>query len=124
MDPTKVASVTDWPTPTLIKEHPDLSEPFIVEVDASESGIEAVLSQWFGDKAKLHPVAYSKKLSPVWPWKSEIIGCETWIREVVSLFGSSQSIHDLHIPQKSWIPENCQMPGLIPSLVGSVICPT
>jgi hypothetical protein len=36
---------------------PDASKPFVVSTDASNSGIAAVLSQYYGDKA--HPVAYA-----------------------------------------------------------------
>uniref|UniRef100_A0A3B1IMZ3 Gypsy retrotransposon integrase-like protein 1 n=1 Tax=Astyanax mexicanus TaxID=7994 RepID=A0A3B1IMZ3_ASTMX len=44
--------------------HPDPESPFTVEVDASETGVGAVLSQRRGDPAKLHPIAfYSHKLS-------------------------------------------------------------
>ncbi|XP_060756607.1 uncharacterized protein LOC132867653 [Neoarius graeffei] len=42
---------------------PDTSQPFIVEVDASDSGVGAVLSQ--RSEGKLHPCAYfSHRLSP------------------------------------------------------------
>lgn len=48
-----------------IIKHSDPSKPFVVEVDASEAGVGAILSQWFGDKPKRHPVAFfSWKLSP------------------------------------------------------------
>lgn len=40
-----------------ILKHPDPSKPFIVEVDTSETGIGAVLSNWFVKKPKLHQVA-------------------------------------------------------------------
>ncbi len=49
----------------LILVHPNPDLPFIVEVDASSTGVGAVLSQWQGDPTRLHPCAfYSKKLSP------------------------------------------------------------
>lgn len=48
-----------------ILKHPDPSKVFIVEVDASEMAVRAILSQSFGDKPKLQPVAFVlKKLSP------------------------------------------------------------
>lgn len=40
--------------PTL--QHPNPEEPFVVEVDASNIGVGAVLSQRSGEKMKLHPV--------------------------------------------------------------------
>lgn len=40
-------------------------KPVVVEVDASEKGLGAILSQCLGEKPKLHPVAYYwKKLTP------------------------------------------------------------
>ncbi|KAK3556977.1 hypothetical protein QTP70_022326 [Hemibagrus guttatus] len=45
--------------------HPDLELPFIVEVDASTTGVGAVLSQQQGNPRKLHPCAFfSQKLNP------------------------------------------------------------
>ncbi|KAK3557186.1 hypothetical protein QTP70_024684, partial [Hemibagrus guttatus] len=49
-----------------ILRHPDPDLPFVVEVDASSSGLGAVLSQRNGEPGKLHPCAfYSRKLMVV-----------------------------------------------------------
>ncbi|KAK3528595.1 hypothetical protein QTP70_005006 [Hemibagrus guttatus] len=49
--------------PTLV--HPDPTQPFIVEVNASALGVGAVLSQRRGEPPVLHPCAFSsKKLFP------------------------------------------------------------
>ncbi|KAL0199209.1 hypothetical protein M9458_007749, partial [Cirrhinus mrigala] len=74
-------------TPPLL-HHPDPELPFTVEVDASTTGVGAVLSQAVGEPAILHPCAfYSRKPSPAeqnydvgtencwpsnWPWRSGI----------------------------------------------------
>lgn len=48
-----------------ILRHPNPSKLFIIEVDTSEPGVGAVLSQYFREQPKLHPVAFfSKKLTP------------------------------------------------------------
>lgn len=48
-----------------ILHHPDPEREFIVEVDASNTGIRAILSQRHGSLAKLFPCAYhSRKLTP------------------------------------------------------------
>ncbi|KAK3524883.1 hypothetical protein QTP86_011081 [Hemibagrus guttatus] len=45
--------------------HPDPNKPFIVEVDASTTGVGAVLSQQQGNPSRLHPCAFfSRKLNP------------------------------------------------------------
>jgi hypothetical protein len=55
------ALFTDAP----VLAHPDPSLVFIVEVDASEAGVGAVLSQRSGSSPKLRPCAFfSKKLGP------------------------------------------------------------
>ncbi|KAK3538777.1 hypothetical protein QTP86_015894 [Hemibagrus guttatus] len=47
-----------------ILRHPDPELPFVVEVDASCSGLGAVLSQRHGEPGKLHPCTfYSRKLT-------------------------------------------------------------
>lgn len=51
-------------TTASILHHPDPTRPSIVEVDALESGVGAILSQRFQENPKLHLVAYfSWKLS-------------------------------------------------------------
>lgn len=48
-----------------VLKHPDPSRPFRVEVDASDVGVGAILSQSLGDKPKIHHMAFfSNKLTP------------------------------------------------------------
>ena len=48
-----------------VLQHPDQARQFLVEVDASESGVGAVLSQRSAATGKLHPCAFfSRRLSP------------------------------------------------------------
>ncbi|KAL0180019.1 hypothetical protein M9458_025461, partial [Cirrhinus mrigala] len=48
-----------------VLHHPDPDSPFVVEVDASSTGVGAVLSQRQGEPAKMFPCAFfSHKLSP------------------------------------------------------------
>ncbi|KAK3544287.1 hypothetical protein QTP86_009139 [Hemibagrus guttatus] len=47
-----------------VLRHPDPDLPFVVEVDASSSGLRVVLSRHHGEPGKLHPCAfYSRKLT-------------------------------------------------------------
>lgn len=41
-----------------ILKHPDPSKPFTVEMDGFKSGVGTVLFQHFGEKPKLHPLAF------------------------------------------------------------------
>ncbi|KAK3525790.1 hypothetical protein QTP70_007547 [Hemibagrus guttatus] len=66
MDQAQVAfqQLKDCFTRAPILRHPDPDLPFVVEVDASSSGLGAVLSQRHGEPGKLHPSAYySRKLT-------------------------------------------------------------
>ncbi|KAJ8333796.1 hypothetical protein SKAU_G00411150 [Synaphobranchus kaupii] len=65
-DPVKVKAVTEWPQPTSppILCHPDPSHQFTIEVDASDTGVGAILSQRAALDNKLHPCAFfSRRLS-------------------------------------------------------------
>lgn len=68
MEDSKVKAVLQWPT--TIKElqcflafapilhHPDPDKPFIVEVNASNTSIGAILSQFHGTPPNLFPCTY------------------------------------------------------------------
>ncbi|KAK3527805.1 hypothetical protein QTP86_006871 [Hemibagrus guttatus] len=61
---TAFLQLKDRFTTAPILRHPDQELPFVVEVDASCSGIGAVLSQRHGEPGKLHPCAFhSRKLT-------------------------------------------------------------
>ncbi|KAK3558162.1 hypothetical protein QTP86_011857, partial [Hemibagrus guttatus] len=66
MDTNKAAfqRLKDCFTTVPILCHPDPDRPFVVEVDASSSGLGVVLSQRHGNPGKVHPCAfYSRKLA-------------------------------------------------------------
>ncbi|KAK3542410.1 hypothetical protein QTP86_025816 [Hemibagrus guttatus] len=71
MDEGKITSIRNWPAPATafttapLLIHPDPNKPFIVEVDASTTGVGAVLSQQQGNPSHLHPCAFFyRKLNP------------------------------------------------------------
>ncbi|KAL0185566.1 hypothetical protein M9458_017236, partial [Cirrhinus mrigala] len=57
------ASLKERFTSAPILKHPDPNLTFVVEVDASDCGIGAVLSQRHGQPGKLYPCAFSRKLT-------------------------------------------------------------
>uniref|UniRef100_UPI0037E94ED9 uncharacterized protein n=1 Tax=Semicossyphus pulcher TaxID=241346 RepID=UPI0037E94ED9 len=78
-DPAKIKAVLDWPTPESRKQLQRFlgfanfyrrfikiySQLFVVEVDASDSGFGAILSQRSPVDQKLHPcAAFSRRLTP------------------------------------------------------------
>lgn len=44
---------------TMVPIYQDTTKPSVVEWNASELGVGAILSQHFGEQPKLHPVAFS-----------------------------------------------------------------
>lgn len=66
MDQQKVKAVLQWPTPQTLTEvdifkHPIPEAQFLVKLDASYTGVGAVLSQRSGERLKIHPVAFFSK---------------------------------------------------------------
>lgn len=70
----------------------------MVELDVSEVGVGAILSQCTGEKSMLHPIAYfSKNLSPAECVDQETPGDQIGVGEVETLArGHKASIHCIH----------------------------
>ncbi|XP_059839479.1 uncharacterized protein LOC132401367 [Hypanus sabinus] len=85
------------PAPVLIQ--PDPSCQFIVEVDASDSGVGAALSQRSGPDQKLHPCAFfSRRLSPAEPGAAS---GQTGVGRVEALVGGGgTTIYRLDRPEE------------------------
>lgn len=67
-------------TTTPILQHPDPEKAFVVEGDASDVGVGAILSQRMGEKNKLHPIAFfSKKFLPIEQ------NYDVWNRELLAI---------------------------------------
>ncbi|KAL0154119.1 hypothetical protein M9458_050578 [Cirrhinus mrigala] len=78
-----------------ILHHPDPNRPFLVEVDASSTGVGAVLSQQQGQPPKTYPCAYfSHKLTPA---------------ERNYDVGRLTSVHRANRPQESGIPVSAKV---------------
>lgn len=69
--------IQDFTTSPILK-HPDTSRPFKIVVDDSESRIETVLSQHFGEKPKLHPITFYSKTLSFAEQNNDLMNHELW----------------------------------------------
>lgn len=95
-----------------VLKHPDRSRQFTVEVDTSDVGVGAILSQQFRNKPKLHPMAlFSHKLSPTernYDVVDRVISYQVSIGRMETLDGGSHTlICDLYRPQELGASTNC-----------------
>ena len=81
--------------------HPDPNRQFIVEVDASNTGLGAVLSQRSAGDAKVHPCAfYSHRLSPA-KWNYDI-GNKELLAVKLAIEECSQWLEGARVPFLVW----------------------
>ncbi|XP_051510334.1 uncharacterized protein LOC127415613 [Myxocyprinus asiaticus] len=75
---------------TPILKHPDPNLPFVVEIDASDCRIGAVLSQCHGTPGKLYPRAFfSRKLNSAEREPSTVPSVDDWIRRSERVWDSA-----------------------------------
>lgn len=107
-------------TSVTILKQPDPSRPFIVEVDT-------VLSQRFGERPKLHPVAFFLLLSSIiklWYQKQGASCHQAGPGGMASQAGKATSpVWNLYLSQESLIHQHCQITTVTPSTLGLIFCP-
>lgn len=108
-----------------ILKHPDPSKPFIVELDASERRVGAILLQRFGEKPKLQPVVYfpenSLPLNEIGKWelltmKLALKEWRHWLEGAHNPFLIFTDHKTTHWPQQDSTPakrDGSASPGLI-----------
>ena len=98
--------------------YPDRSLQFVVEVDASETEVGAILSQRSPDDNKLHPCAFfSHKLDP--PERNYDVGVGVGGMATLAR-GGGASLHCVDRPQEPLLHPDCQASKLSPGKVGPV----
>ncbi|XP_047190425.1 uncharacterized protein LOC118319617 isoform X2 [Scophthalmus maximus] len=112
--------------PVLVQLDP--SSQFIVEVDASDSGVGAVLSQRSAGDKRLHPCAFfSRKLSPAEQnydvGNRELLAVKLALEEWTLAGRSRDTVCGLHRPQEPGIHPDGQTFQLSSGPVGLVLRP-